>query len=142
MNTVKQIDIWLKNEPGSLSNVSDVLGKNGINIIAFCVTTEGDEGKLHFVASDPEKAANVLKASGYTMDVKDVIACEVPHHPGGLNTVLKVLKNVNINVDNIYPCIGTGDITILIVSVGPAEEAMKVLSENWVRIFDESIYYM
>ena len=45
MKTVKQIDLLLKNEPGSLSAVSDLLGLNGINIIAFYVVTEGDQGK-------------------------------------------------------------------------------------------------
>ncbi|MBN2514832.1 MAG: amino acid-binding protein [Deltaproteobacteria bacterium] len=142
MKTVKQIDIWLKNEPGTLSVVSDLLGENRVNIIAFYVTTQGNEGKLHFVANDPEKAINVLKAAGYQMEEKDVIACEVPHHPGGLNVVLRLLKDVNINVDYIYPCIGTGDITVLIVGVAAVKEALRVLNENWMRIIGPELYHM
>lgn len=142
MKTVKQIDIWLKNEPGTLSVVSDLLGENRVNIIAFYVTTQESEGKLHFVANDPEKAINVLKAAGYRMEVKDVIACEVPHHPGGLNVVLRLLKDVNINVDYIYPCIGTGDITVLIVGVKAVKEALRVLNENWMRIIGPELYHM
>jgi len=142
MKTVKQIDLLLRNEPGSLSVVSDLLGANGINIIAFYVATEKEEGKLHFVANDPDKTINVLKTAGYKLEAKDVIACEVPHHPGGLNAVLKPLKIADINVDYIYPCIGTGGITVLILGVGPVKEALKVLEENWIRILGEELYHI
>jgi hypothetical protein len=142
MKTVKQINLLLKNKPGTLSGVSDLLGANGINIIAFYVSTEKDEGKLHFFANDPDKAINVLKTAGYSLEVRDVIACETPHHPGGLNAVLKPLKAANINVDYIYPCIGTGDITVLILGVGPVKQALKVMEENWIRVLDEDLYHM
>jgi hypothetical protein len=142
MKTIKQIDLWLKNEPGTLSGVSDLLGANGINIIAFYVITEKVEGKLHFVADDPDKAINVLKTAGYRMEVRDVIACVTPHHPGGLNAVLKPLKAASINVDYIYPCIGTGDITVLILGVGPVKEALKVMEDNWIRVLDDELYHI
>ncbi len=142
MKTVKQIDVWLKNKPGSLSVVSDLLGDNRINIIAFYVTTQGDEGKLHFVANDPDKAINVLKTAGYRIAEKEVIACEVPHHPGGMNTILRLLKGIDINVDYIYPCVGTGDITVLIVGVEPVKEALSVLNDNWMRILGNELYHM
>lgn len=142
MKTVKQIDLVLKNEPGTLSVVSDLLGANRINIIAFYVATEKDVGRLHFVANDPEKAVNVLKTARYGIEVKDVIACETPHHPGGLNAVLKPLKAAGINVDYIYPCLGTGDVTVLILGVGPIEKTLKILEENWIRILGEELYHM
>ncbi len=142
MKTVKQIDLLLKNKPGTLSAVSDTLGANGINIIAFYVVTEKDEGRLHFVANDPEKAINILKTAGYRIDVKDVIACETPHHPGGLNAVLKPLKAANINVDYIYPCIGTGDLTVLILGVGPVKDTLTILENNWIRVLGDELYHI
>ena len=142
MKTVKQIDLFLKNEPGMLSDVSELLGANGINIIAFYVVTEEDQGKLHFVSNDPEKAVNVLKTAGYAFDQRDVIACETPHHPGGLNAILKPLKLAGINVDYIYPCLGTGDMTVLIMGVGPVKEALGLLEENWIRVLGDELYHM
>ena len=142
MKTVKQVDLLLKNEPGTLSFVSELLGANGINIIAFYVVTKGDEGRLHFVANDPDKAINVLNTAGYTIDLQDVIACETPHHPGGLNAVLKPLKSADINVDYIYPCIGTGDITVLIIGVGPLDKVLKIMEDNWIRVLGEELYHI
>jgi hypothetical protein len=142
MKTVKQIDLLLKNEPGTLSMVSELLGANGINIIAFYVTTEEDEGKLHFVANDPGKAVNVLKTAGYKIDEQDVIACETPNHPGGLNAVLKPLKAADINVDYIYPCLGTGPTTVLILGVGRLKEALKIMEDNWIRVLGKELYHI
>jgi len=140
MTTVKEIYLVLKNEPGQLSTVSDLLGANGINIIAFYVSTVKDKGTLRFVANDPEKAINVLKTSGYKMEVREVIACETPHHPGGMNAILKPLKSADINVDYIYPCIGTGDITVLIMGVGSVEKVLEVMKDNWIRVLGDELY--
>jgi len=142
MKTVKQIDLLLKNEPGTLSAVSDLLGANGINIIAFYVATQKGEGRLYFVSNDPEKTINILKTAGYGVKVRDVIACVTPHHPGGLNAVLRPLKEANINVDNIYPCLGTGDITVLILGVGPVKDALMVMEDNWIRVLGDELYHI
>jgi hypothetical protein len=140
MKIVEEIDLSLKNRPGQLSEVSELLGANGINIIAIYVATEGDEGRFHFVANDPKKAVNVLRTAGYQLKTQEVIACETPHHPGGLNAVLKPLKEADINVDYIYPCIGTGNVTVLIIGLKPLKEALKIMEENWIRVLGSELY--
>ncbi len=140
MKCVEEIDLYLKNEPGQLCAISELLGANGINIIALYVSAEEKEGKLRFVANDPKKAFNILKTAGYQIQTHDVMACETPHHPGGLNAVLKPLKAGGINVDYIYPCIGTGDITVLILGVDAIDEAVKVMEENWIRVLGDEFY--
>ena len=142
MKTVKQIDLFLENRPGTLSEVSELLGNNGINIIAFYVVTEADKGILHFISNDPEKTVNVLKTAGYELETKDVLACVTPHHPGGMNAILKPLKSADINVEYIYPCVGTGDITVLVLGTGPAEKVVGILQDNWIRILGEELYHM
>jgi hypothetical protein len=141
MEYVKEIMLKLKNRPGTLSTVSELLGSNAVNIIAFYVNTEGEEGTLRFVANDPQKAINVLKSSGYEVKQNDVLACETPHHPGGLNAILKPLKIANVNVEYIYPCIGTGSITVLIIGVNELEKATQILKDNWIRILGPELYH-
>jgi hypothetical protein len=142
MKTVKEIDLLLKNEPGQLSMVSEILGANGINIIAFYVSTTDKKGRLRFVSNDPEQAVNMLKTAGYEINEKEVIACETPHHPGGMNAILKPLKAAGINVDYIYPWIGTGDVTVLIIGAEHLEETINILKENWIRVLGEELYGM
>jgi len=137
---VKQISVSLENVPGKLSEVSDYLGENGINIIALSIADTADISAVRFVANDPEKAMNVLRSHGYSIKTTDVLAVEAPNHPGGLNAILKPLKEVSVNVSYLYTCLGAGEKTVLIVGVDKMDEAIQVLRKNWVHMFDEELY--
>jgi hypothetical protein len=137
---VKQISVSLENVPGKLAEMSEYLGENGINIIAVSVVDASDVSAIRFVASDPEKAANVLRTHGYAIKITEVLAVEAPNHPGGLNAVLKPLKEVSINVNYLYTCLGRGEKTVLIVGTDKMEEATQVLKKNWVHMYDEELY--
>ena len=86
---VKQISVSLENVPGKLSEMSDFLGENRINIIALSVADTADISSVRFIASDPEKAANVLKSHGYSIKTTEVLAVEAPNHPGGVECCFK-----------------------------------------------------
>jgi len=137
---VKQISISLENVPGKLSEVSDYLEENRINILALSVADTADISAVRFVANDPEKAVNVLKSHGYAVRLTEVLAVAAPNHPGGLNAVLRPLKEQNINVLYLYTCLGTGENTVLIVGVDKMEEAIQVLKKNWVQMYDDDLY--
>ncbi|RLD93580.1 MAG: acetolactate synthase [Aquificota bacterium] len=138
---VKQIFFKLANVPGMLSRISTLMGEEKVNIIAFSVSEiDEKETAIRIVVDNPEKAANVLRSHGYEIEIIPVIAAEAPHHPGGLNAILKPLKEAHINVANMYPCLGTGDRTILIVEVNDPERAEKVLQGNWVDVWGEELY--
>jgi len=139
---VRQISISLENVPGKLLDVSERLGTEGINIRAISVADTSDISTVRFVADDPAKATNVLRSHGYALKETDVIALEVPDHPGGLRAVLKPLKAANINVLFLYPYLGRGESrkAIVIMGVDKTEEAMEVLKKNWVHTFGKEIY--
>ena len=139
---VKQISISLENVPGKFLDVSERLGAEGINIRAISVADTSDVSTVRFVADDPEKSINVLKSQGYSIKETDVIAVEVPDHPGGLQAVLKPLKGAGINVHYLYPYLGRGESgqPIVILGVDKSDEAVKVLNKNWVHTFGKEIY--
>lgn len=139
---VKQISVSLENVPGKFLEVSEYLGAEGINIRAISVADTSDISTVRFVPDDPQKTINVLRSHGYSVKETDVIAVEVPDHPGGLQAVLKPLKGANINVLYLYPYLGRGESgePIIIVGVDRTEEAIKVLQNNWVHTFGEEIY--
>ena len=139
---VKQISVSLENIPGMFLAVSEQLGAEGINIRAISVADTADISTVRFVPDDPEKTANILRSHGYKIRETDVLAVEVPDHPGGLRAVLKPLKEANINVIYFYPYLGRGESgqPIVIVGVDKTEEATKVLKKNWVHTFGIEIY--
>jgi hypothetical protein len=139
---VKQISVSLENAPGTFLRVSEYLGYEGINIRALSVADTSDISTVRFVVDSPEKAANVLRSHGYSLRETDVIAVEVPDHPGGMQAVLKPLSADNINVLYLYPYLGRGESgqAIIIVGVDKTKEAIELLKRNWVRTFGEEIY--
>ena len=86
---VKQISVSLSNEPGQFLAVSENLGAEGINIRAISVADTADISTVRFVTDDPDKTIMVLKSHNYSVKETDVLAVEVPDHPGGLIAILK-----------------------------------------------------
>jgi len=140
--SVTQISVSLENVPGKFLEVSDILRTEGINIRAISVADTADISTVRFVTDNTEKTASVLRSHGYVLKETNVIAVEVPDHPGGLQAVLKPLKAANINVTYFYPYLGRGESgqPIVIMGVDKTEEAIEVLKNNWVHTFGKEIY--
>jgi len=139
--TVKEIVLGIKNRPGELSRIISHLYENDVKVPGFWVGHENKKATLRFITSDPQAAISVLTGLGFKVKTLDVVAAQIPDHPGGLNTILKLLHSANINILHIYPCIETRDPT-LILEVDKTEEAVKVLKNNWITLYDERIYNM
>ena len=139
--SIKQLSVSLANVPGSFSTVSELLGREGVNIRAISVADTSDISTVRFVVDDPEKAKNILTGSGYAPRETAVLAVETPDHPGGMNAVLKPLKAAGINVHYLYPHLGRMDNNaIVILGVDKTEEAQKVLTQNWVKTLGREVY--
>ena len=138
---IKQLSVSLDNVPGSLSTISELLGREGVNIRAISVADTSDISTVRFVVDDPEKAKNILTGNGHSPKETDVLAVETPDHPGGMNAVLKPLKAAGINVHYLYPHLGRIDNNaIVILGVDKTEEAQKVLAQNWVKTLGREVY--
>ncbi len=140
--SVKQISVSLDNTPGQFLAVSEFLGAEAINIRAISVADTSDISTVRFVTDDPDKTANVLRSRGYSVKITDVLAVEVPDHPGGLQAVLKPLKASGINVHYLYTYLGRGasGTPVVIIGVDKTEQAVDLLKKNWVHTFGDEIY--
>jgi hypothetical protein len=140
--SVKQVSVSLENVPGKFLAISEHLRVEGINIRAISVADTSDISTVRFVTDDPKKTENVLKSHGYAIKETEVIAVEVPDHPGGLVAILKPLKAAGINVLYLYTFLGRGESgqPIVILGVDKTEEAVNVLKQNWVHTFGKEIY--
>lgn len=138
---VKQLRLETANVSGKLSYLSDVLGKHGVNIRAISVGPESTEiSSICIVVDDPKKAKNALKAEEIEFIETDVLAVEMPDHPGGMNAVLKPLRDAKINAITMYPYIGRASNPIIIMEVDNILVATDVLKRNWVKLWDKEVY--
>lgn len=139
--SVKQFRLQSANVSGKLSYLSDVLAKHGVNIRAISVGLESQEvSSICIVVDDPKKAKNAFAAEGIEYQETDVLAVEMPDHPGGMNAVLKPLRDAKINAIAMYPYIGRATNPIMIMEVDNPKVATEVLKRNWVKLWDKDLY--
>jgi hypothetical protein len=138
---IKQFRLETANVSGKLSNLSDILGRHGVNIRAISVGQESAEvSSICIVVDDPKKAKNALASENTEYQELGVLAVEMPDHPGGMNAVLKPLRDAKINVITMYPYIGRASNPIMILEVDNTAGATDVLKRNWVKIWDKELY--
>ncbi len=137
---VTQLSVKVENKPGQLSRISDVLGDEGINVRAITAAVHGEDAQIHLVPDDPHKTLDVLKANGFEVREVPVLALETPDHPGGLNALLKPLKEAGVNVEYLYPLIGKykGN-AVMIVGAEPADKAIEALKKAYIKILDKEL---
>ena len=99
---IKQLSIFLQNEIGSLSKPLETLSKNNINIRAMSMADTSEFCILRLVVDDPLKGKEILENDNFLVKTVDIIGVEMTDTPGGLTSVLKTLKDSNINLEYLY----------------------------------------
>ena len=88
----KQLSIFLENKSGRLTEVTEVLAKENINLSALCIAENADFGILRGIVSDPDRAYKALKDNHFAVNVTDVVGISCPNVPGALAKVLGYLS--------------------------------------------------
>ena len=89
----KQLSIFLENKSGRLTEVTEVLAKEGVNLSALCIAENADFGILRGIVSEPDKAYKALKNNHFAVNVTDVVGISCPNIPGSLAKVLRFLSD-------------------------------------------------
>lgn len=139
---VEQISIFLENKSGRLAEVTGVLSEAGINIRALSLADTADFGILRLIVNDTEKARQVLRDNGFTVEKTRVVAIEVPDKPGGLAKILDTIKDEGINVEYMYAFVQkSGQNAIVIFRFDDLEKAIAILQKVGVRTLEgEDLY--
>ena len=133
---VEQISVFLENKTGRLAEVTRCLAVASINIRALSLADTSDFGILRLIVNDPAKAKSTLRECGFTVGVNTVIAVEVPDHPGGLDKILTLLEDSEINVEYMYAFVQReAESAVMIFRFDKVDQAIEVLkAHNFVII--------
>jgi hypothetical protein len=142
--TVRQISVFLENKSGRLLDVTECIGKAGVNIRALCVADTSEFGVVRLIVDDPVKARESLHECGFTVKEAIVIAVEVDDRPGGLAEVLRPLVEQEMNIEYLYCFLEkSADKAIVIIRVDEAEQASGALKSVGYRVIPpEELYAM
>jgi hypothetical protein len=135
---IRQISVFIENKVGRILEITEALGKNGINIRALSLADTSDFGILRMIVNDIEKGMTVLREKGFIVKDSYVVAVEVPDKPGGLAEVLKILGSKGFNVEYMYAFFEQlQNKALLIFRFENPEEAVRVLTQNGVNVASE-----
>ena len=136
---IKQISVFVENQPGSMMRVTSVLTESRVNIRAISTFDTPEFGILRLVVDDPAKAKESLTQKGFVTRVNDVIGAELKDEKGNLNQMLKILADGEINVNYIYSfVIREEKAPVIVFHTDDFQKAEQVLKDAEVKLVEES----
>ena len=139
---INQISVFIQNEKGRLSSITEVLRDNNVDIRALSLADTTDFGILRLIVNDPDLAVKALKDSGHTVSITKVIGVIIEDKPGGLCVPLKALSDNNVSVEYMYAYIGgSKDKAVVIIRVDNNEMAQKVLESSGIPMISPEEAY-
>ena len=136
----KQLSIFLENKSGRLTEVTDVLGKAGVNLSALSIADNSDFGILRCIVSDPDLGYKVLKEAHFTVKKTDVIGFTCPNTPGSLSVVLKCLSDAGVFIEYMYS-FSNGDCANVVISPSDLKLCEQILESKKIDLLAASDLY-
>jgi hypothetical protein len=139
---IKQLSIFIENQPGRLYKALEILAQEDVNIRALSLADTSEFAILRLVVNSPEKGMEILEKNNFIVKLTDIIGVELDDTPGGLTKVLKILNDENIDLEYLYAF--THDQTskaILLMHANDLDEMINVLDSNNAKIVPADVVY-
>jgi hypothetical protein len=130
MKIVKQLSVFLKNRPGTLSGICKHISDAGINILGFSVSDTIDHAVVRIIVDEPVRTLHLLGDSGILVIENDVLAIALKNEAGQLASMAENLGASGVNIEYAYGGIQEGDDSgILFMRVSDAKKALELLTD-------------
>lgn len=100
---MKDITVILKDSPGTLADLCEVLADAGMNIEGISAITYKGECPIHILVEDGAGVRETLEANW--MDIiaeKDALVREIADQPGALEEITRKLADAGVNIEVAY----------------------------------------
>lgn len=122
---VKQLSVFLENRQGRLGQVLQVLKDSNVNILSISLADTTEYGLLRLIVEEPEKGKEALLAAGFSAMLTDVVIIKIPHSPGSLQNMLKIVVEKEINVEYMYGLTTEGNEASIVIKTNDLEKACE-----------------
>lgn len=132
-----QLSIFAENKSGKLAQITGVLAKEKINIRATTIATADTFGIINLIVDDPRRAEAALSAAGMTVHLREILAVLIPDNPGGLDSLMQLLYQEGININNAYGFVlETSRKAVFVVDVDQMEKTANLLEQKGFKTLD------
>ncbi len=135
-----QLSIFSENKPGHIVGPCRLLANEGIDLLALSLADSQRFGILRAIVSDWQRARRLLEEAGAVVKITEVLAVEVPDHPGGLADVLEAFVGTAINIEYMYafPFV-RGEKAVLIFRFDQPDAAIERLRERGISVLGPGV---
>ena len=131
----KQISVFIENRKGRLGDILDVLKASDVNIISLSLADTAEYGILRIISDQPQKGKEALTAAGFSSVLTEVFILKIPHEPGSLQKILRVISNEELSVEYMYGLsVGDGEASI-VLKTSDLEKAKSVFAQYGIQTF-------
>ena len=121
----KQLSVFIENKQGRLGEVLQVLKDNEVNIQSLSLADTTEYGLLRLIVEAPEKGKDALLTAGFSAMLSDVVIIKIPHTPGSLQNMLKIVVEQEINVEYMYGLTTAGDEASIVIKTSDLQKACE-----------------
>lgn len=124
----RQIAVFLDDVPGTLCEVTTLLGRQGVNIYALALAEGIGHGYVRMMVDRPDDAMRILREADQLVMEREVILLELVNVTGALGALTRVLADAKINLEYAY-CAGGPSVTqgLVVIRVDQTEKALALL---------------
>ena len=131
---MKQFDIRLNDEVGSLEKVAEALARKEINIISISSErVPGEKATVKLVTSDDEKTRDIMNEERLIYKEAEFIKVTLVDKPGELSKLTKYLTNADINIESLYllnRVEGQTDVAMIVDKMDEAQIELRKLYQK------------
>ena len=128
---INQISVFLENRSGQLLEITSILKDANINMRAISIAETNEYGIIRLITDQPEYTVEVLKKEGFVAAMSEVLVVPVLDKVGGLNAMLKVMADENVNIQYMYSIFEkNNDETYMAINVDDPEKVTEVLEKH------------
>lgn len=132
---IQQITVFLENRTGQLSQITQLLAQENVDIRAISIAETSDYGLVRMIVDDSHKASSILLAHGDILSMTPVWAVEVTDKPGALAHLLAVLAEDNIAVEYMYSLFTqNNEYAYMVMRVSDDAKFLNILNQKKVKI--------
>jgi len=127
---IKQVSVFVENQPGRLVAILEALEKKQISIRALSISDATEFGIVRMILDNAEEGLEAMRQAGFTTRMDWLLGVEIVDVPGSiLESVAKPLAEARINMEYFYAYIELStDKAMVVLKTDDLEKAEKVLA--------------
>ena len=123
-----EIVLTAENRAGLLAEISRLLGDMGINVLSIALAATDETAVIRLLATSQSYARDALREAGFSVEERDVVVVELPHHPGFLCRVTEALLRKEISLVDLHATVSEeGSTGVVVFSCSDNGRAVQML---------------